>query len=98
MRFQLESLFEAVLIEGELGYGKPDPRIYRLALEKLGVRAAETSMVGDSLECDVGGPQQVGVRGIWIDVRGEGLPFQYYIHPNRIIGRLSDLHGTPQGM
>ncbi len=93
-RFQLEDLFDAILIEGELGYGKPDARIYRLALGKLGARAAETAMVGDSLECDVCGPQQVGIRGIWIDVRGEGLPLQYNIHPNRIIRRLSDLHAT----
>src|SRR5438874_9907558 len=90
-RFQLEDLFDAVLIEGELGYGKPDARIYRLALEKLGVRADETSMVGDSLECDVGGPQQVGIQGIWIDGRGQGLPLQYNIFPSRIIRRLSDL-------
>jgi len=90
-RFQLEELFDAILIEGELGYGKPDARVYRLALEKLGVRADETSMVGDSLECDVGGPQKVGIDGIWIDIRGEGLPLQYNIHPNRIIRRLSNL-------
>jgi len=93
-RFQLESLFDAILIEGEQGFGKPDPRIYRFALEKLGVGAAETAMVGDSLECDVGGPQQVGIRGIWIDVRGEGLPLQYNIHPDRIIRGLSELHVT----
>ena len=90
-RFKLEELFDAVLIEGELGYGKPDARVYQLALDKLGVRADETSMVGDSLECDVGGPQQIGIQGIWIDVRGEGLPLQYNIHPNRIIRKLSDL-------
>jgi len=90
-RFGLEELFDAILVEGELGYGKPDARIYRLALEKLGVRAEETSMVGDSLECDVGGPQQVGIDGIWIDARGQGLPLQYNIFPNRIIRRLSNL-------
>jgi putative hydrolase of the HAD superfamily len=93
-RFKLEELFDAILIEGELGYGKPDARIFQLALEKLGVRADETLMVGDSLECDVGGPQQIGIQGIWIDVRGEGLPLQYNIFPNRIIRRLSDLHAT----
>ena len=34
-RFRLEPLFDLILIEGELGFGKPDERIYRLALTEL---------------------------------------------------------------
>jgi putative hydrolase of the HAD superfamily len=42
---------------------KPDPRIFRLALDRLGVRAEETVMVGDSLSADVGGARAAGLRG-----------------------------------
>ena len=34
-RFELEPLFDLILVEGELGFGKPDERIYRLALNEL---------------------------------------------------------------
>ena len=90
-RFGLAELFDLILIEGELGYGKPDTRVYRLALEKLGVTAAEAWMVGDNLEWDVAAPQRLGIFGIWVDARGAGLPPEHTARPNRIVRRLSDL-------
>ncbi|MQY22498.1 Phosphoglycolate phosphatase [Nocardia sp. RB20] len=38
---------DAVVLSGELGVQKPDPAIFRVALEMLGTRAGETLMVGD---------------------------------------------------
>jgi putative hydrolase of the HAD superfamily len=93
-RFDLAPLFDAILIEGEVGFGKPDPRIYTRALEELGVRAADTWMVGDNLEWDVAGPQREGIAGIWIDARGGGVPSGRQIRPDRIIGRLAELRAT----
>jgi putative hydrolase of the HAD superfamily len=90
-RFQLTGLFDAILIEGELGYGKPDPRVYRGALEILGVRPEEATMVGDNLEWDVLAPQELGVYGVWVDVLGEGVPREQAARPDRIIRALSDL-------
>lgn len=90
-RFQLAHLFDAILIEGELGYGKPDPRVYRNALEKLGVKPEEATMVGDNLEFDVLAPQELGVSGVWIDFRGEGVPATHPARPDRIIRALSEL-------
>jgi putative hydrolase of the HAD superfamily len=93
-RFGLARLFDAILIEGEVGYGKPDPRIYTRALEEIGVNASDAWMVGDNLEWDVAGPQRQGIRGIWIDMRGGGVPPGRGVEPFRIIRRLSDLR-TP---
>jgi putative hydrolase of the HAD superfamily len=90
-RFQLAPLFDAILIEGEVGVGKPDPRIYTQALAALGVLAAETWMVGDNLEWDVAGPQRHGIAGIWIDARDAGVPVGHPVRPDRIITRLADL-------
>jgi putative hydrolase of the HAD superfamily len=90
-RFGLESLFDAILIEGELGFGKPDPRVYVRALEALEVSPADTWMVGDNLEWDVAQPQRHGILGIWIDVRGRGLPAGYSTKPDRVVRRLSQL-------
>jgi putative hydrolase of the HAD superfamily len=90
-RFDLAPLFDAILIEGEVGFGKPDPRIYRQALAALRVAADQTWMVGDNLEWDVAGPQREGIAGIWIDARGQGLPAGHQVRPDRIIARLTDL-------
>ena len=90
-RFELEGLFDVVLIEGALGYGKPDPRVYRHALDALGVAATDTWMVGDNLEWDVGGPQKLGILGIWIDAKGQGVPATSAVRPDRIIRSLAEL-------
>ena len=49
-RFNLAMLFDVILIEGEVGFGKPDPRIYTKALAALDVPASEAWMIGDNLE------------------------------------------------
>jgi putative hydrolase of the HAD superfamily len=93
-RFVLAPMFDAILIEGEVGFGKPDPRIYTQALAALDVRATEAWMVGDNLDWDVAGPQREGIAGIWIDARGRGLPADHAVQPHRIIGRLADLRNA----
>ena len=90
-RFGLATLFDAILIEGELGFGKPDPRVYVRALQELDVSPADAWMVGDNLEWDVAQPQRHGILGIWIDIRGRGLPDGHSTKPDRIVRRLSEL-------
>jgi putative hydrolase of the HAD superfamily len=90
-RFGLAELFESILIEGELGFGKPDTRIYTRALQELTVAAADSWMVGDNLEWDVAQPQKLGLVGIWVDLRGVGLPETNTICPDRIVRGLSEL-------
>jgi putative hydrolase of the HAD superfamily len=92
-RFQLAALFEVILIEGELGFGKPDPRIYRRALDELGVEASDVWMVGDNLEWEVASPQRLGIFSVWVDVHGAGLPTDHPVQPDRIVRRLADLRG-----
>jgi HAD superfamily hydrolase (TIGR01549 family) len=49
------------------GKVKPDPSIFRKALERLGVAAAETAMVGDQPEDDIAGARAVGIRAFLLD-------------------------------
>ena len=90
-RFGLAGYFDLVLIEGAVGYGKPDPRVYELALDRLGVAAHAAWMVGDNLEWDVAGPQRLGIRGVWVDRRGTGLPDDQPVRPDRIVRSLAEL-------
>lgn len=55
-------LFTAVLLSHQVGLLKPDPAIYRLALERLGVSAAQALFVDDVME-NVVGAQNVGLAG-----------------------------------
>jgi len=90
-RFGLSDFFEVVLVEGELGFGKPDERVFRLALQHLGARPEDCCMVGDNLRADVGGAQGVGIAGIWNDVYARGLPADSGVVPKRIIRRVTEL-------
>ena len=55
--------FDAVVISAEEGVMKPDPRIYRIALERLGVRAEESIFVDDVL-ANVQGAEALGIHGV----------------------------------
>lgn len=96
-RFRLAEFFDVILIEGELGFGKPDARVYGLALDALAIEPTDAWMVGDNLEWDVAGPQRLGIVGIWIDARGAGLPADPVVRPHRIVRRLAELRFEREG-
>lgn len=51
----------------DLGRGKPDPAVFRLACSRLGVPVAATAYVGDELDVDARGARDAGLLGIWLD-------------------------------
>ncbi|AWT34892.1 hypothetical protein GCM10008956_24230 [Deinococcus arenae] len=71
----LTGLIDDLVISKVVGLSKPDPAIYRLALDRLGVRADQAWFVGDSPRNDIAGPQVVGLRAAWLPtthpLRGE---------------------------
>ena len=90
-RFSLAGYFDHIQIEGEFGIGKPDERAYRNALSELGAEPSEAWMVGDNLDADIRGAQQVGIYAVWVDAQGSGLPDGATVRPDMTIGSLSDL-------
>lgn len=62
-RLNLLELFEAVVISAEVGLLKPDPRIYQLALERLGLPPESAAFVDDLPE-NVRAAQELGLYGI----------------------------------
>lgn len=75
---------DAVVCSGDTGYVKPHPSTFRLVLDRLGVIAGETAMVGDLLDADVRGAKGVGMCTVWKLNGREGLPpcadVDYVIH------------------
>ena len=58
---------DVIIDSGVVGVRKPEPAIFGLALEALGITADEAIHVGDSLITDVGGARAAGIRPIHID-------------------------------
>jgi putative hydrolase of the HAD superfamily len=66
----LTGLVEAVVTSAVTGAAKPDPLIFRRALDLLGVEAARAVHVGDSLDTDVDGARAAGIRAVLIAREG----------------------------
>jgi len=62
-----------IVISGEIGYEKPDPRIFQHALALAGVRADEAVFVGDRLDVDIAGAKTAGMRAVWFNHWGGTL-------------------------
>jgi putative hydrolase of the HAD superfamily len=62
----LADYFSSVTISTEVGAAKPDPQIFRVALEKHDCAPEAAWHVGDSYQQDYQGARAVGIRGIWL--------------------------------
>ena len=80
---------DAIVDSRTHGYVKPHPTIFQAALERLGVRAEEAAMVGDSLEEDVEGARALGMHAVLVDREDR--------HPD-VADRLTDLYGLPAAL
>jgi len=61
--FQIADAFDPLIISAEVGLAKPDPRIYQLTLERLGMEPAEAVFV-DDFEDNVAGARWVGMQAL----------------------------------
>jgi 2-haloalkanoic acid dehalogenase type II len=68
---EIEALFDAIVVAGDIGIYKPDPRAFTALLDRLGVTAEEALYIGDSLTMDVDGAHGAALRCIWISRDGE---------------------------
>jgi putative hydrolase of the HAD superfamily len=84
----LERFFAVTVASGDIGSGKPDPRIFTTTLERLGVSANEAIAIGDSVERDVVGAHNAGIRCIWLNRDGVARPAT---RPDHEIASLNDL-------
>ncbi|HFU7054428.1 TPA: HAD family hydrolase [Bacillus cereus] len=63
----LNNYFDTIIISEEVGLSKPDKRIFELALNKLNVQPEDVLFIGDDLEKDIAGPQNVNIKGVWFN-------------------------------
>lgn len=90
----LSPFFEDVIISGELGVAKPDPRFFDAAFARMGQPSREhVLMVGDSLSADMQGGLQYGLDTCWCNFRNEKTELPV-THTVTQLEQLADLLST----
>ncbi len=60
----VDDIFEVVVDSAFVGSRKPEPRIYEITLERLGVDAGAALLI-DDIELNCTGARDVGIRAVW---------------------------------
>lgn len=87
----LDDVFEKVIESAVVGVRKPDPAIYQMGIDALGLKADEIISVGDSFDKDIVPAKKVGLHAVWL--KGEqwdNTPHDESL-PDRIISSLDEL-------
>ena len=66
------SLIDVIIFSCDTGFTKPDARIYRIAIEKLGVEPGQCLYVGDGFSDELTGARDFGMRPLLLLPPGEG--------------------------
>ncbi len=93
-KFQLDGYFDVVMSSAGEGIRKPNPEIFRRALERLDAEPRETLMVGDLLEQDVKGAHSAGIKAALIGDLHQGSEKPDYIIHN--LPELKDIVTNPE--
>jgi putative hydrolase of the HAD superfamily len=96
----LDTFIDVLVVSEEAGVSKPDPAIFALALERLGCRAQDAVMIGDSWSADVAGARAAGIRPVWFNPRAAAAPEDDCIvaqlrglePPETVLGIIFDAH------
>lgn len=69
-RLGFAPLLEVTVVSGAEGFEKPDPRLFRLALEQLGLTPERCVYVGDNPQVDIEPAVALGMHAVLVDRRG----------------------------
>jgi putative hydrolase of the HAD superfamily len=90
---KLEDAFDEIFIADEVGMIKPDPRLFQLAADRLGVAPESCAMVGDRFDRDVRGGHAAGMFTVWMNVRDELVP-EDGPQPGAIVANIREVEGV----
>jgi HAD superfamily hydrolase (TIGR01549 family) len=88
-KFGLRGFFDIVVISGAINRRKPSPKIFEKALESIGFSAPETVFVGDTLDVDIKGAKEVGMKTILVERKSARRIGS--ICPDKIVKSLKEL-------
>lgn len=68
-KYGLRKYFDEVVLSYKVNMLKTDPKMYGLVLEKLKLDKSDAVVVGDSLETDINGAKDAGIKAVLVDRR-----------------------------
>ncbi len=90
--FSLDRYFGTIVESSVVGIRKPDPRLFALGVEALGMKAEEVMVVGDSYRKDIHPSLTLGCKAVWLKkICWEEEPIIEGYEPTAIIGDLSEI-------
>lgn len=91
-RFNLNQYFKTIIVSDDLGWRKPHPNIFHHFLKNMKVSAKDVLFIGDDMDCDILGAQQVGMKTAWLHrVSGQNQYRDLTAIPDVTIHSLADL-------
>lgn len=92
--FDVRKYFKTIVESAVVGVRKPDPKIFALGVEALGLNADEVLVIGDSYKKDIVPAESLGCKVLWIKGKGWTAEEDAQMHPC-IISRLSEVLQSP---
>lgn len=92
--FDVRKYFKTIVESAVVGVRKPDPKIFALGVEALGLNADEVLVIGDSYKKDIVPAESLGCKVLWIKGKGWTAEEDAQMHPC-IISRLSQVLESP---
>jgi putative hydrolase of the HAD superfamily len=87
---QLDGIFEEIIVSTEVGMAKPNPKIFKIVLDKLSVTPEEAVMIGNTISTDIFGGNRVGMRTVLFQP-SESYQKSSWEHPDHTVNSLKDL-------
>ena len=92
--FDVRKYFNTIVESAVVGVRKPDPKIFALGVEALGLNADEVLVIGDSYKKDIVPAESLGCKVLWLKGKGWTAEEDAQMHPC-IISRLSEVLQSP---
>lgn len=89
--------FSVRIISAPLGFRKPDPRLFQLATESLGITPEEAIYVGNDMYRDVYGANRAGLHTIFVD-SDQGAKTWENVQPDYYARNLLNLSQVAEGV
>lgn len=88
--FNLRHYFKEIIESAVVGVRKPDPQIFRLGVDALGLEPCNVLVIGDSYKKDIVPAESIGCRVLWLKGKGWTADEDAQMHPN-IIKKLAEV-------
>mgnify|MGYP000339076802 CR=1 FL=1 len=82
----LENYFDEILISGDIGLYKPDPQVFHILLNRIGVVPEKAIYIGDSIKHDVAGANSAGMKSVLFSKSSKRLSSEAHFHAHGVEG------------